>query len=140
MYGISKLVRRKGVAEPIRKLKIVLDYYNHSATGDYFGGQSYLSTTYEDIPIFDGAYLPDFLDFRPGCKNLYAGTGTVASPAYVNVGTFDFKRRIFPTSSTPAATIFDIPKINSNFRCDFDWYLKRIDKLFITKTSLFQID
>ena len=139
LYGISKLVRRKGVAQPIRKLKVVLDYYNHSATGDYFGGQSYLSTTYEDIPIYDGQYLPDFLDFRPGVKNLFSGTGTVASPAYVSAGTFDFKTRVFPTSSTPAATIFDIPKINSNFRCDFDWYLKRIDKLFITPEGEFQI-
>ena len=139
LYGISSLVRRKGVAAPIRKLKVVLDYYNHSATGDYFGGQSYLSTDYEDIPVFGGAYLPDYLDFRPGVKNLYVGTGTVASPAYVNASTFDFKSRVFPTSSTPAATIFDVPKVDSNFRCDFDWYLKRIDKLFLTPEGEFQI-
>ena len=139
LYGISKLVRKKGVAVPIRKLKIVLDYYGHAATGDYFGGQSYLDTNYEDVPLFDGQFLPDFLDFRPGVKNLFSGTGSVASPAFVNCSTFDFKSRVFPTSSTPAATLFDIPKVNSDFRCDFNWYLPRIDKVFILPNGEFQI-
>ena len=139
LYGISKLVRKKGVATPIRKLKIVLDYYSHSATGDYFGGQSYLDTAYEDIPILGSKFLPDYLDFRPGVKNLFSGTGTVASPAFVNCSTFDFKSRVFPTSSTPAATLFDIPKLNSDFRCDFDWYLSRIDKVFLLPNGEFQV-
>ena len=139
LYGISRLVRKKGVSTPIRKLKIVLDYYSHSATGDYFGGQSYLDTAYEDIPVYNEKFLPDYLDFRPGVKNLFSGTGTVASPAFVNCSTFDFKSRVFPTSSTPAATLFDIPKINSDFRCDFDWYLSRIDKVFLLPNGEFQI-
>ena len=139
LYTTSALVRQKGVATPIRKLKVVLDYYNHSATGDYFGGQSYLDTDYEDVPFYGEAFLADFLDFRPGCKNLYSGSGTVASPAFVNCSTFDFKSRVFPTSSTPAATLIDIPKLNSDFRCDFDWYLPRIDKLFLLPNGEFQV-
>ena len=139
IYGISKIVRKKGVATPIRKLKIVLDYYAHSATGDYFGGQSYLDTAYEDIPIFGAKFLPDYLDFRPGVKNLFSGTGTVGSPAFVNCSTFDFISRIFPTSGTPSATLFDIPKIQSDFRCDFDWYLSRIDKVFVLPNGEFQV-
>ncbi len=139
LYGISRLVRKTGVSRPIRKLKIVLDYYAHAATGDYFGGQSYLDTNYEDVPLFDGLFLPDYLDFRPGVKNLFSGTGTVASPAFVNCSTFDFKSRVFPTSSTPAATLFDVPKVNSDFRCDFDWYLPRIDKVYLLPTGEFQI-
>ena len=139
LYGISRLVRKKGVSIPIRKLKVVLDYYNHSATGDYFGGQSYLDTNYADIPSYRNFFLPDYLDFRPGCKNLYSGTGSVASPAFVNCSTFDFKSRVFPTSSTPAATLLDIPKVNSDFRCDFDWYLPRIDKAFLLPNGEFQV-
>ena len=139
LYGISRLVRKTGVSRPIRKLKVVLDYYAHAATGDYFGGQSYLDTNYEDVPLFDGLFLPDYLDFRPGVKNLFSGTGTVSSPAFVNCSTFDFKSRVFPTSSTPAATLFDVPKVNSDFRCDFDWYLPRIDKVFLLPTGEFQI-
>ena len=138
-YGPSKLVRRKGFATPIRKLKIVLDYYSHSATGDYFGGQSYLNTDYKDVTIYGEKFLADYLDFRPGCKNLYTGTGSVSSPAFVNCSTFDFKSRVFPTSGTPSATLFDVPKINSNFKCDIDWYLRRIDKIYILPNGEFQI-
>jgi hypothetical protein len=139
MYDCSRIVRKKGATSPIRKLKIVIDYYGHSATGDYFGGQSYLDTQYEDIPNYEDKYLADFLDFRPGVKNLYSGTGTVASPAYVNCSTFDFKSRVFNVSGTPTATIFDIPKLNSDFRCDYDWYLARIDKLYLDENGDFQV-
>ena len=139
IYDISKIVRKKGVAAPVRKLKIIVDYYSHSATGDYFSGQSYLDTTYADIPFFGFQFLADYLDFRPGAKNLFSGTGTVASPAFVNCSTFDFKSRVFNVSGTPNATVFDIPKLNSNFRCDFDWYLPRIDKAFVTPDGEFQI-
>jgi len=138
-YGISRLVRQKGVAAPIRKVKVVIDYYNHSATGDYFGGQSYLNTSYSDVPIYNGRFLSDYLDFRPGVKNLYSGAGSVASPAYVNCSTLDFKSRVYPTSGTPGATLFDIPKIESNFRCDFSWYLARIDKLFLSPDGEFKV-
>ncbi len=139
IYNISRVVRKKGTIAPIRKLKLVLDYYTHSSTGDYFGGQSYLNTAYTDIPFFGFKFLADYLDFRPGVKNLYSGTGTVASPAYVNCSTFDFKSRVFNISGTPNATVFDVPKLNSNFRCDFDWYLPRKDKAFITPDGEFQI-
>ena len=139
IYDVSRLTRKKGVATPIRKLLVVLDYYTHSATGDYFGGQSYLDTTYGDIPFFGTKFLADYLDFRPGCKNLYSGTGSVASPAFVNCSTFDFKSRVFNVSGTPNATIFDVPKINSDFRADFDWYLPRVDKAFLTPAGEFQL-
>jgi len=139
LYGISRLVRQKGVTTPIRKLKIVLDYYVHSATGDYFGGQSYLNTDYKDIPFYKDNFLPDFLDFRPGVKNLYSGTGSVASPAFVNCTTLDFKSRVFPTAGTPAATLFDVPKLNSDFRCDFDWYLARMDRVYLLPNGEFQV-
>ena len=139
MYDCSRIVRKRGTATPIRKLKIVADYYSHSATGDYFGGQSYLDTAYDDIPAFREKYLSDYLDFRPGVKNLYSGTGTVASPAYVNCSTFDFKSRVFNVSGSPVATVFDIPKLDSDFRCDYDWYLSRIDKLYLDENGQFQI-
>ena len=139
IYGISKISRKTDVATPTRKIKIVFDYYSHAATGDYFGGQSYLDTNYEDVPLYGNKFLPDYLDFRPGVRNLYTGTGTVASPAYVQVSTFDFNSRTFPTSATPAATIFDIPKVSSSFRCDFDWYLSRIDKVYLLPNAEFQI-
>tara|TARA_A200000113_G_scaffold38545_2_gene31461 strand:- start:7184 stop:14476 length:7293 start_codon:yes stop_codon:yes gene_type:complete len=139
IYDISKITRKKGVAKPIRKLKVVFDYYTHSATGDYFGGQSYLNTTYDDIPFFGVNFLADYLDFRPSVKNLYSGTGSVSSPAYVGINSLDFNSRVFNTSGSPAATIFDVPKLQTNFKCDFDWYLPRTDKLFLNPDGEFQV-
>ena len=139
IYDTSRIIRKKGVTTPIRKLKVVLDYYTHSATGDYFGGQSYLDTTYDDIPFFGFKFLADYLDFRPAIKNLFSGTGTVASPAYVQASTFDFKSRVFTTSGSPIATVFDIPKPATSFRCDFDWYLPRVDKAFLLPSGDFQM-
>ncbi|MEC8552432.1 MAG: hypothetical protein VXY93_18200, partial [Pseudomonadota bacterium] len=83
------------------------EYESHAATGDYFAGQSYLDTPYAEVPYYQEKFLPDFLDFRPGVKNLFTGTGTVSSPAYVNAATLDFKHRTFPTAGSPAATLFD---------------------------------
>ena len=139
IYDISKIVRRKGVPTPIRQLLIVADYYVHSPTGDYFGGQSYLNTSYSDIPFYETAFLADYLDFRPGVKNLFSGAGTVNSPAFVNCSTLDFKSRLFSSGGGVNATIFDIPKPLSNFRCDFDWFLPRTDKAFLTPDGEFQI-
>lgn len=139
IYDISKIVRRKGVVAPIRQVLIVCDYYVHSPTGDYFGGQSYLDTDYADIPFYETAFLADYLDFRPGVKNLFSGAGTVNSPAFVNCSTLDFKSRLFTSGGGVNATIFDIPQISSNFRCDFDWYLPRTDKAFLTPDGEFQI-
>ncbi|BCU95982.1 MAG: hypothetical protein CM15mV11_0570 [Caudoviricetes sp.] len=83
--------------------------------------------------------MADYLDFRPGVRNLYTGTGTVSSPAYVQASTFDFNSRVFNVAGTPTATIFDVPKINTSMRCDFDWYLPRTDKAFISPDGEFQI-
>tara|TARA_R100000008_G_scaffold86394_1_gene79305 strand:+ start:563 stop:7789 length:7227 start_codon:yes stop_codon:yes gene_type:complete len=139
IYDTARCIRKKGVSKPIRQLKIVCDFYQHSSTGDYFSGQSYLNTAYTDIPFFNVNFLADYLDWRPGAKNLYSDAGTVNTPAYVNCSTFDFKSRVFTIGGTTNSTIFDIPKLDSDFRCDFDWYLPRTDKIFLLPNGEFQI-
>jgi len=135
-YNTSKLVRKPGVRPAVRKLLVVFDWLAHSSTGDYFAGQSYTGLSYYDIPFFNQALcLTDFLDFRPSAKNLYSGTGTVGSPASVQCSTLDFRSRLF----TSGATITDVPKLDSDFRCDFDFYLPRVDKLFLSSEGGFQI-
>lgn len=137
-YGISSLRRVKGATEPIRKLKIVADYFSHELTGDYFNIDSYVGIDYEDIPSFTtkGASgttllskkeLRDVLDFRPGAKNLATGGGTVSNPFYVQCSTLDFSSRVYDDVST----LTDIPAINSEFRCDYCYYLKRIDSISV---------
>ena len=147
-YDISKLVRKKGANTPIRKLKIVADYYSHESTGDYFNIDSYVGTNYEDIPAFSSSAgsgstvnttkeLRDVLDFRPAVTNLVSGSGTLADPFNLNCSTFDFASRGFNPDN--GATVFDIPKPDSDFRCDYSYYLKRIDKLFVDVDGRFFI-
>lgn len=135
-YGISYIRRTKGSSSPIRKLKIVGDYFGHELTGDYFNIDSYVGIDYADIPAYVNRagsgttlntrkQLRDVLDFRPGVKNLASGGGNVANPFYIQCSSLDFSSRVFDDS----ATITDIPKVNSDFRCDYCYYLKRIDTL-----------
>ena len=138
-YDCSRLVRVAGAAAPIRKLKVVVDWFSHQSTGDYFAGQSYTGIAYKDIPKYKNIELRDVLDFRPAVKPLYSGTGTVGSPAYVNCSTYDFKSRVFDIGGLVNATVFDIPKIDTDFRCDYDYYLRRIDKVFLTADREFQV-
>jgi len=145
-YDVSKIVRKKGSNDPIRKLKIVADYYSHESTGDYFNIDSYVGTDYKDIPSFTPAagtgttlyakkQLRDVLDFRPAVASLADGDGTLSDPFNLVCSTFDFSSRVFSVSE--GSTVFDIPKPDSDFRCDYSYYLKRIDKLFVDKDGRF---
>lgn len=140
-YGISYIERTKSSSSPIRKLKVVADYFTHETTGDYFNVNSYVGTDYEDIPIFvstpdkivQSKALSDVADFRPATSPLASGSGSVGDPFYLECSTLDFPSRLFDAN----ATKFDIPKQNSDFRLDYSFYLKRIDKLFVDDKGKF---
>lgn len=135
-YNTSRIIRKTQVKPAIRKLLIISEWFAHAGTGDYFAGQSYSGLSYYDIPFFDQSQvLTDVLDFRPSVRNLYSGTGTIASPASVQCSTLDFKSRVF----TSGSTVIDIPKIDSDFRCDFDFYLPKVAKLFLSAEGKFEI-
>jgi len=143
MYDLSMITRNKNTVKPIRKLKIVADYFAHETTGDYFNINSYVGIDYKDIPVYTtpiDSLVPfkpqsDVLDFRPAVKKLALGTGSVADPLNLNCSTMDFPSRVFDSTST----IFDIPKPNSDFRCDIEYYIKRIDKLFVDMLGAFKV-
>ena len=144
MYDISKLIRFASSTRPLRKLKIVFDRFVHEATGDYFASESYVGIDYDDIPTFtqNGVtkQLRDVLDFRPAVTPVLSGSGTVGSPYFVNCASLDFKDRGFASGGVANnATIIDIPKPESDFRCDYDFYLGRIDKLFLTDQQQFKV-
>ena len=142
-YSISKLVRRLNTPSPIRKVKVVFDYFEHDTAGEYFNQTSYTSTMdYKDIPAYDaenGIYLRNCIDFRPSVSSQVNGQGTVSSPFEVDsqlvggqsgtgVSTLSFKGREFGTS----ASKFNLPQPNTDFTGTFTYYQGRIDKLFIT--------
>ena len=136
-YGVSKLTRKGDTAEPRRKLAVVFDYFIHEASGDYFSNQSYSGISFSEIPRWRGEnnskYLTDTVDFRPGVGELASGQGTVEQPYYTNCKSLDFDSRVFTsTGGAGGSTIFNIPKVEEEFRLDYEYYLPRQDKLFMT--------
>ena len=143
-YDIGKLIRYASSTKPLRKLMIVFDRFVHETTGDYFASESYIGIDYDKIPSFtqDGEtkQLRDVLDFRPAVTPVLSGSGTVTAPYFVNCASLDFKDRGFASGGVANnATIIDIPKPESDFRCDYDFYLGRTDKLFLTDQQTFKI-
>ena len=138
-YDVSRLVRGAAYSAPRRRLKVVFDYFVHEASGDYFNAQSYVGIGYKDIPTWkpDGGimFLRDTLDFRPGVLEQALGSGTVGVPYRVDCSCFDFSSRLY----NPSATVFDLMDEGTTFRCDFDYYLPRTDKLFLTHDGDFQL-
>ena len=136
-YSVSKLLRKGGTAEPRRKLAVVFDYFIHEASGDYFANQSYSGIDFSEIPRWRGnnnsKYLTDTVDFRPAVGELASGSGTVEQPYYTNCVSLDFDSRVFTsTGGAGGSTIFNVPKVEEEFRADYEYYLPRRDKLFMT--------
>ena len=141
-YNTSKVVRNANTPSPIRKLKIVFDFFEHDTAGEYFNQTSYTSTMdYKDIPAYDaenGIYLRNCLDFRPSVSYQVNGQGTVSSPYEVDsqlvggqagtgVSTLSFRGREFGTT----ASTFNLPQPNTDFTGTFTYYQGRVDKLFV---------
>lgn len=143
-YDISKLIRKPNASAPLRKIMIIFDRFTHESSGDYFNGSSYVGVDYEEIPSLGSGreikQLRDVLDFRPSVTPVLSGSGSPSDPYFVNCASLDYKDRSFISGgASNNATVTDIPKPESDFRCDYDFYLPRIDKVFLTDQRKFQV-
>lgn len=139
-YDISKLIRVSNSSAPLRKLIAIFDRFSHESSGDYFNGSSYIGVDYEEIPSLGNKNLRDVLDFRCAVTPILSGSGTTSDPYFVNCASLDYKDRSFLNGgASNNATITDIPKPEFDFRCDYSFYLPRIDKVFFTDQRVFQI-
>jgi hypothetical protein len=127
-YDYSKIVRKTGEQEPTRKLLVVFDYYSVQAndTGDVFTVNSYNQERFNtDIPTIgkNNTRASDTIDFRPRVSEF---TVTSSSP-------FDFSSRNFTTE----------PKLivspNESSIIGYDFYLGRIDKIYLDKLGNFTV-
>ena len=149
-YDIGRIVRKASATSPTGRLLVVFDYFEHGS-GDFFTVDSYASISYKDIPTYTatrvdpevaeptGEYdLRDTVDFRPRVADATTSTVTIQSQTVSKVTSmsFNFENRSF--AGTGASTI-DIPKDNSNFAYDFDFYIGRIDSLFLTPEGKFKL-
>lgn len=115
-YDVARIQLKPGAASPTGQLLVIYDYFTHNP-GDYFCVNSYATVDYSLIPSFDSIrgliQLRDAIDFRPTKGN--DGAGFV---------------------STGASTTNTIVP-NSTILTDIQYYLPRIDKIFVTKFGEF---
>ena len=129
-YDIGRINLKLGQLQATGQLLINFDYFEHGV-GDYFDIDSYTSggIDYEQVPSYTSDTsgtsfdLRDCLDFRP----------RVDDASTIQSGTID---RSY--DGTGSSTV-DIVKFNSDVTTDFEYYLPRIDKIFIDKEGAFKV-
>ena len=126
-YDVGRIIKKVNSIAVTGRLLITFKYYSHGS-GDYFSVDSYPGD-YADIPqyisdttgeIFN---LRDCLDFRPRVDD--ASTIESGGPDREFDGT--------------GASTSDTPKFNSLIFTDLEYYLPRIDKLYIDKLGEFRV-
>ena len=116
-YDIARIQLKPGASAPTGRIMVEYDYFAHSSSGDYFSVDSYTTAgcDYENIPSFQSSLgmvqLRDVLDFRPSRD---PDTGDFADPG----------APIDP---------------NSTIMADIQYYMPRIDKIFVNKLGQFGV-
>ena len=116
----SAIVRRSGTEAPTRRITIIYNNYVIDAAdpGDFVTVNSYDSKLYKDsLPNVGGLYASDIIDLRPRVTTAVAGR----SPA-------EFLARQFVPGTSSTTNIIARDK---NFNISYDYYVGRIDKLFL---------
>jgi hypothetical protein len=120
-YDIGAVTLIPGAPNPAGRVLIVFKYFAHSGAGDYFSVDSYTNQLdYTLIPTYlgsDGRYYPlrDHLDFRPR-----------KSDSGINF-------------SNSGASFSAPVKPNTVVQADFQYYLKRIDKIYLDQYGTFNV-
>jgi len=124
----SRIIRKPQIAAPTKQITIIYNNYtiDSSDNGDFVGVNSYDKDRYgDDISFVDGISLSDVIDLRPRVAS-YSGT---KSP-------FEYESRLF-TGQNSSKNIFAQQK---SLNLSYDYYLPRIDRLFLTKEGSFIIN
>jgi hypothetical protein len=124
----SRLIRKPQIAAPTKQITIIYNNYtiDSSDAGDFVGVNSYDKDRYgDDISSVDGISLSDVIDLRPRVAP-YSGT---KSP-------FEYESRLF-NGQNSTQNIF---AQNKAINLSYDYYLPRIDRLFLTKEGSFIVN
>ena len=133
-YDYSRIVRIAGVAEPTHKVLVIFDRFLSSQGLSPYTVDSYPDGDYKIIPEYEGTELRDVLDFRPSVPQALAGNGSQSSPFTLNsTRFFDYGYRAFTNNQV------GLPGLSDTTTLSIQYYLPRIDKLFLSKESVFQI-
>ena len=131
IYDYSRIIRKPGVKEPTKSLKIVYQYYSikSSDTGEFITVNSYPSASFKhDVPLFDNARVTDYIDIRPRVAP-YTYESTQKSP-------FEFDSRRFDSDGQYSKYIL-VP--GENILTSYSYYVGRIDKIFLNSDGTFEV-
>jgi len=126
----GRVIRKNKTKFPNRRLTIIFDYYTIDATvpGDFVCVNSYGEENYrENLPIFGGKRLSDYLDFRPRVKDY--NTSSSYSP-------FQYESRDFNINANSNPYIMVSGK---SVRLGHSYYLGRVDKIVLDKNGKFSV-
>jgi hypothetical protein len=154
VYDIARLILKTGRPVANNQLTITFDYFDHSNEGDFFSVDSYTDDNgvgFRNVPV----YLPqtginqknsqstliqlkDVVDFRPIVNTGGTDPSIIPSitPGEDQQGSKNFQDTTFEGSlpGAPAAGNAFVPRLpipGTQFQCDIEYYLPRIDSLFI---------
>ena len=122
----ARITRKSDAPEPTRKIRIIFDFFStDESTGTVESVNSYNSLDYaKQIPFVIDQRASDFIDLRPRV-DAYSLSST-DSP-------FCFTSRTFAnTKSEPAVT-------DKTIVLDYEYYLGRTDRLYLTKEGAFEL-
>ena len=131
-YDYSRLIRKKEFNSPTKKIKIVYNNYviDSSSQGDFVSVDSYDDDRYtSEIPSINGVRNTDIIDLRPRVTSYNVSSGT-KSP-------FEFSSRVFESQTNSSINILAKDK---NLNLSYNYYLPRIDKIFLSKNGVFTVN
>jgi len=133
-YDYSRIVRKPGFAQPTHKILVIFDRFFTSNGVNPYTVDSYADDEYKIIPSYEGTELRDVIDFRPIVPQAISGSGTQAAPFTLSsTRYFDYAYRAFTNNEV------GLPGISDTTTLSLQYYLPRVDKLFLSKDSVFQI-
>ena len=160
IYDYGRIITKPGFMAEARELKITFDYFEHeSGDGrDFFSVDSYThddGIPYDDIPVYlpqenvptlssnfenqnEYTKLRDVVDFRPviNSKDKTNNTGDFSGDLYTDFSTpTDKLYNFYGTDVGGNAFVPDIPIPTTQFESDIEYYLPKIDSLFLDKTG-----
>ena len=131
IYDFSRIQRREGASIPTNKIKVYFmsAEYDSADTGDITICNSYNGFNYStDIATFAGFRLTDLIDARPRVSP-YTPTSSSRSP-------FEFFGRSFNGGQHSSRNIL---ASDESTTIGFDYYLGRIDRVYLDKDGIFQV-
>lgn len=152
-YDIGRLILKPNAPVAPSALSITFDYFEHETEGDFFSVDSYTDddgVDYGAVPVYvphtsnvrakDRAtviQLRDVVDFRP-IVNTNPTTGSIIA-SIVDGEDAQGSKNFKDTNNGGDAFVPRIPVPGNQFECDLQYYLPKVDALFLEKTGAFTL-